>query len=142
MLIPPAIVPNTEWFKSPGDFGFEVSSHVALIQSYAKLRLSLHIPRRLIGDLAFSINGRSFFDMQAECDQLQVELAALSLPLNITDDWMLMGKLSGHEVNEFKKISSKSLVTGDYSGMENMIRAINMNSRWKLWPSGAMKRTA
>ena len=86
-----------------------------------------------MGNLLFTHNGNSFFDFQDECDRLQLELSENNLPLNITDDWMLLGKLSGHSVKEFQDISSNCLVTGDYKELKRLIGNINDNSKLKNW---------
>lgn len=142
MLIPPAVIPNSDWFNNPQEFGFNIPSKIDLIKSYANLRFNMHIPRRLIGNLGFDYNGSTFFDLQDECDKLQFELTKHNLPLNITDDWMLLGKLSGYSVREFQKISSNCLVTGDYRDLEKLISNINTNSKLKNWQKRPLEKVA
>ncbi len=69
--------------------------------------------------------------MADETDQFNQELEESNVLLSITDDWMLMGRLSGESLKDFKAGSIKSLIGGDYAAIEDMVCNINYNSRHK-----------
>lgn len=142
MVVPSGVIPNTRWFMSAGDFGFSIPDRDRFLRNYAELNFSLHRPRRLMGELGYQHGADNFLTYSAATDSLISDLKARHIPLSITDDWMLMGKLSGLSMDEFKSKSVRSFISGDYDGLRQIVAAINANSRTGYWPRAEEKKRA
>lgn len=129
IIIPPAVVPSTAWHQRPADFGFEITNDESFYRGYAELSFKLYLPAQLMGEWNFRLNGRSFTDLGAESDRLREELAQAGVNLGVTDDWMLIGKLSGMSMAEFRQSISHCFITGDADKLSAIIKQVNENSR-------------
>lgn len=141
MVVPSAVLPNTRWFLEAENFGFEIPDRDLFLRTYAEMEFSMYRPRQLFGDLSFRRGKDSFLDYSRSTDELLRELRAYNLPLNVTDDWMLMGKLSGLPMEEFKRESARCFITGDYGKMRDMVSVINGNSRAGFWPEAGPRKS-
>lgn len=140
MVVPSAVLPGTEWFQRPQKFGFHMGDRDQYLRQYAEMDFSLHRPRQLMGELDYSHGGLHFRDYLSQCDQLIGRLQQTQVPLNITDDWMLMGKLSGLPMDDFRNRCVRSIATGDYTDLAQIISAVNRNTKKGYWPSSIPAR--
>lgn len=135
MVVPSLVLPNTAWYRDPGRFGFQLGERDTYLRQYAEIDFSLHRPRALLAPLDQTTGNQPYRESLAQCDQLIQQLEARGVPLNITDDWMLMGKLSGLSMDEFRRRSIQSIVTGDYAAIESIVASVNENTRRGYWPT-------
>ncbi len=135
MLVPSGLLPNTEWFLDRDKFGFKVSDIDDFYRGYIELNMRFWLPRNLMGQWAFTLHDRSFLELATECDDLVNELLAHSIPMGITDDWMLQGKLSGFSMADYKRLVTKAFLTGDYSEIGPILCKINGSSERGAWAS-------
>ncbi|MCC6276967.1 MAG: B12-binding domain-containing radical SAM protein [Oligoflexia bacterium] len=133
MVVPGLVIPGTPWYDQAEKFGFVIKDKRQLISDYVNIVMRLFMPKSLMGDVAFTYNNQSFRELSRESDRFNKELAKSEVLLSITDDWMLMGKLSGRSLKEFKTQSIQSLMSGDYDELERMIKTINHNSREEIF---------
>ena len=125
MVVPSCVIPNTTWYFNPEKFGFKIPDKDYFLKKYSELILRLWLPRSLIGDLGFEMNGKSFTENLDECDVLNDQLSQSNIPTGITDDWMLQGKFSGSSMDEFKKDITKAIIIGDVSKLSKIVMKIN-----------------
>ena len=135
MVVPSLVLPSTQWFSEPQKFGFKLGDRDQYLRQYAEMDFSLHRPRQLLGSLDFRRGDEDFNSYVSQCDGLITELKGAKIPLSITDDWMLMGKLSGLPMAEFRDRCVHSFVTGDYSEMAKIVAQINDNTKAGYWPT-------
>lgn len=133
MLLPPALFPKSDWYTQQEEFGFSVHNQMQFLRNYAELSMRMWLPRQLMGTWEFELCGKSFRELSRECDLLQEELLAAGVPMAITDDWMLQGKVSGLPLSDFKKKLSLAFLSGDYNYISSIIEAINRNSKNQKW---------
>lgn len=129
VVVPSIVMPNTEWFAHPESFGFNVPDKTVLVQTYINVNIRLFTPRAMLGNLGFDLQGRDFPHLVSETDSLLKELTSLGVPLSVTDEWLLMSKLSGLKANQFMFQSQKAILKGDSAAMRRLVGAINRNSR-------------
>jgi hypothetical protein len=136
MVVPAVLLPQTHWFSNRSEFGFELKSPVDFLRGYAELNLRFWLPRALMNDLHFTLEGRNFLELAAECDVLNNQLIQHGVPTGITDDWMLQGKLSGMKMKDYKAAMIKSFLSGDYRAVRSIIAKINSpKDQKKIRPS-------
>lgn len=133
VIVPGTVVPGTKWFSESETFGFEIPSKPQLIKDYVHLTLRTHVPRQLLNRMSFSYEGKTFNENNYLTDRLTSEIRNKGVLVNMTDDWMLMGKLSGRSLEEFQGDILKALLYGDFSPISEVIRAINSNSRQRVF---------
>lgn len=129
ILVPPALVPGTAWFRSPEKFGFQMGDADPYYKGYIDLIFKSYLPAQLMGNWDFTLHGKTFNQLGAECDQLRDELEHAGVPLGLSDDWMLVGRLSGYSMEKFRDIVTRCFVTGEADELERIVLAINENSR-------------
>jgi len=133
MVVPSALIPNTEWFQNPQKYGFQIENKDEFYQGYAELNLRFWLPRAQFNNWKYTLNGETFLELASECDRLVGDLSKNQVPQGITDDWMLQGKLSGLSMENFKSQMIQSFLTGDYSSIRRMTTRINLNSKERNW---------
>ena len=112
VVLPSIPVPNSDWFFDNENFGFEIPDKQSLIQDYIHLVLKLYVPRSLLGKYEYYMQGSDFHQITSETDKMIRELGKKNIPMSITDDWMLMGKLSSLNMEDFRKESVDAMISG------------------------------
>lgn len=133
LVLPPALVPGTAWFRDPSRFGFTVADPETYYKGYVDLIFKVYLPAQLMGTWNFKMHGKTFNELGSECDRLRGELNQAGVPQGFSDDWMLIGKLSGMSMNDFYSTVTRCFLTGEADRMRSVILTINENSRHRRW---------
>ncbi len=133
LLLPAVLIPRSEWFRTPERFGFRILNEDQFYRDYAELSMRFFLPRQLMNSFSFSMEGKDFLECAAETDSLERELVHRDISLGLSDEWMLMGKLSGYSMKEFREVVSNALVQGDWPVVRDLMERINSNSASRSW---------
>lgn len=132
VLIPSGLMPRTEWFNNKKAYGFEISNLEEYYRSYAELSFRLFLPRQLLGSWHFTLQGKTFDDLAAECDSLERDLKKDDICLGVSDEWYLAAHLSDLSMKDFRSKMSQCFVNADYGEIRKTILTINKNSRHQI----------
>ncbi|MCM2280430.1 MAG: radical SAM protein, partial [Bdellovibrionaceae bacterium] len=128
ILLPAALVPNTEWFLNFKKYGFDVPDLDAYYRGYIELVMKFYVPRQVISKWTFTMQGKTFDELAAETDDLAREIAVADICLGVSDDWMLAGQLSGRPMKQFRDEMVRAFILGDYAEVRRTVATVNENS--------------
>lgn len=114
IISPPALMPGTQWFRQPEQFGFHIGDD--FIHKMMRYEYALYKPPEFWPSLSASLAGLSFKQVISETSRLRREIASIGIPTDLTDEYFLMtdalGYTSQQDLSHFKRESLKDILSG------------------------------
>ncbi len=132
MISPPGPFKNSTWHNECEKFGFEMSENI--IPEFMEYEYVLYKPLNMWPNLNIKLQGKTFKEILAESQKFrQTVEKELRIPTDLADEHFLMircaGLLSPKGILEFKQGSLYSIVSGDYTYLDNIAVKVNNYSR-------------
>ncbi len=128
MVSPPGPFKGTDWFDQAEKFGFVLKpDYIPRMMEYEYV---LYKPLGMWPELPFTLKGLDFKQMLTESQSFKNEIEnSLEIPTDLSDEHFLMiqclGPLSRERILNFKKMTLLSIVTSDYSYINEITQNIN-----------------
>jgi radical SAM superfamily enzyme YgiQ (UPF0313 family) len=132
MISPPGPFKNSEWFNNREKYGIELSE--SFIPEMMEYEYVLYKPLTLWPNLNIKVQGMTFKQILSLSQIFRQKVEKeLGIPTDIADEHFLMirsaGLLSPAGIRQFKQGSLKSIVSGDYTYLDNIANKVNNYSR-------------
>jgi hypothetical protein len=128
MISPPGPFKNSGWFNQREKFGFEMSDNI--IPEIMEYEYVLYKPLTMWPILNVKLQGKTFTEILAESQKFRHSVEKdLGIPTDLSDEHFLMirsaGLLSPQGIKEFKEGSLVSIVSCDYTYLDNIAAKVN-----------------
>ena len=132
MITPPGPFVHTDWYKERDRYGFEVDSDV--LERAMEYEYVLYKPPEFWPHLGVSLEGRSFRELLAECNNFRKAVEnELGIPTDISDEHFLMfyaaGILEKDDIQKAKMETMLDIVACDYRYTRSLTGQVNAYSR-------------
>lgn len=131
LVNPPGIFPGTVWFDNPSSFGFDFAE--TYVQDRMAYEYSIYQPAKFWPKLDYQLNGQDSLTLLAEAGRLSNTIEAMGIPVNISDELLMMldaiGYHSNLELLKFKKNSLIDIMSGNAKYLKEVAAKINKQSR-------------
>lgn len=131
IINPPGVFPGTGWFDDKEKLGFKLGQNFA--QELMNYEYSIYKPVEFWRKLDYSLNDLDMTRMLKEIGRMNRAIIALGIPINISDDYLMMSQAIGYsskdDLFEFKKISFVDIISGTCNYIKQITAKINERSR-------------
>ncbi|MFA5393189.1 MAG: radical SAM protein [Candidatus Ratteibacteria bacterium] len=121
----PGIMPGTEWFKNPGEYGLSIKNKKAYPGKVMNYKMRLFFPPRFWDPLPYRVDGKKFRCFIRETELFLKKVEAAGLITGIADDVALMSKYAYLSPKEFRDLSRGYFFAGDAFKLQELIVKIN-----------------
>jgi hypothetical protein len=128
---PPVLFPATSWYAQRDKFGFKANKDY--IRRLMKYEYSIYKPAELWDDLAYSLNGLTWFALLKETGRLRKAVMDMGIPTDISDEFLMMTEAIGchskPDLIKFKQQSLLDIMSGSAKYGRIITEEINEKSR-------------
>lgn len=127
---PPGVFPGTTWFESPEKYGFTLSeTHV---HDWMNYEYSVLKPIEFWKTLNYRLHDMDMKELLKESGRLNRKITAMGIPINISDDYLMMSQAIGYssqrDLFDFKKQSFVDILSGTSPYIQDITRRMNARS--------------
>ncbi|SHJ20594.1 B12-binding domain-containing radical SAM protein [Propionispora hippei] len=127
---PPGVFPGTTWFDKPEEFGFTLSENY--VYEWMNYEYSVSKPVEFWSTVNYKLNGMDMKEMLKELGRLNREITAMGIPINISDDYLMMSQAIGYnsqnDLFDFKKNSFVDILSGTSPFIKKITQRMNERS--------------
>lgn len=131
LVTPAAPLPGTVWQKEPEKFGFDLPDDY--FQTVLRYEYELTKDPSMWPELSISLHEIKFVDMLKMSGLMEKKVREMGYVVNVSDEHCLAARSAGflgqRGLEEFKMRSDLSLLTTDYSFLNDVYQKINTHSR-------------
>lgn len=131
LITPSAPLPGTTWQTEPNKFGFTLPEDY--FQTVLRYEYELTKDPSTWPELDISLNGVKFLDLLQMSGFMEKKVREMGYVVNVSDEHCLAARSAGFigqkGLEEFKMRSDLSLLTTDYSFLNDIYQKINAHSR-------------
>ncbi|CUH97020.1 hypothetical protein P22_3146 [Propionispora sp. 2/2-37] len=127
---PPGVFPGTTWFEKTEEFGFKLGEN--FVYEWMNYEYSVSKPVEFWRTVDYTLNGMNMKAMLKELGRLNREIIALSIPINISDDYLMMSQAIGYnspkDLFDFKQKSFIDILSGTSPYIRDITQRMNDRS--------------
>lgn len=132
LISPPGPFKNSIWYNEKEKFGFEMSKNI--IPEFMEYEYVLYKPLTMWPNLNIKLQGKTFKEILTHSQQFRQKVEKeLGIPTDLADEHFLMirsaGLFSSEGIKQFKQGSLTSIVSSDYTYLDNIAAKVNNYSR-------------
>ncbi len=122
----PVLMPETEWGRNPGRYGFEAADPEAMFRELMVYRVKPYYPRALWPPCpGYQVHGKSFRGLALEAGAFAEKLEEDGLLTDVTHDAALIAHYAGCSAREFRDRDRRLLARGDHETVEGLVETVN-----------------
>lgn len=125
IVLPALLVPGSAWWNSPEQFGFELTNGTdrdTLLDRLLDWDDDFLLPRELVGEVGFSLDGKSSSELFDECGAFARELSRAGVPTNLDDASYMIALATGMTAEAYQRAMLGGLVVGGAERLLEIVR--------------------
>lgn len=127
---PPGVFPGTTWFDKTEEFGFKLGEN--FVYNFMNYEYSVSKPVEFWRTVDYTLNGMNMKEMLKESGRLNRKIVAMGIPINISDDYLMMSQAIGYnspeDLFDFKQKSFIDILSGTAPYIKNITQKMNERS--------------
>ena len=131
IINPPAVFPGTVWFDQREQLGFKLGS--SFVDNLMNYEYSIYKPVEFWQHLDYTLNDMDLQKILKEIGRLNREIIEMGIPINISDDYLMMSQAIGYsskaDLFEFKKKSFVDIISGTCNYIKQITKTMNARSQ-------------
>lgn len=131
IINPPGVFPGTVWFDEKEKLGFKLGD--TFIRDLMNYEYSIYKPVEFWRKLDYTLNDLDMSAILKEIGRLNRAVLELGIPINISDDYLMMSQAIGYsskeDLFEFKKISFVDIISGTCNYIKQITSKMNQRSK-------------
>lgn len=128
---PPGVFPGTEWFENREDLGFKLGT--GYVNEMMNYEYSVYKPTEFWPTVDYSLNGMDMKEILKEVGKLNQAIIGMGIPINISDDYLMMSQAIGYSAKsdlfKFKKSAFVDIISGTSNYIGAITKKINERSK-------------
>lgn len=137
----PGLIPGSDWWNRPGDFGFRLTRRGRRLWAYALgYKIKLLFPPRLWRPLPYRIDGQSCRRVAARTELFCRKLEAAGLTTGLGHDLALMAHALNMPLRDFRDRSRRDFFTGDVDAVREIVQRVNAAPVATLAPAAPRRK--
>ncbi len=128
LLLPALLMPGSDWWQRPEEFGFELTPGTTgdtLMDALLEWDNDFMLPRELAKEVGYSLHGRSSRELFEECGAFVRELQSAGIQTNVDDASFMIGQLAGLDAASYQRTMLDNMVLGGSARLGGFVRRMN-----------------
>lgn len=131
IINPPGVLPGTGWFDDKEKLGFKLGQN--FVYELMNYEYSIYKPVEFWRKLDYTLNDLDMPGILKEIGRLNRAVIEMGIPINISDDYLMMSQAIGYsskeDLFEFKKISFIDIISGTSNFIKLLTQKMNERSK-------------
>lgn len=128
LVLPGFLAPGSEWWNNMEEFGFEFvegMNRERYINDIMDLDTEFLLPRYLVKDYKYTLNGKTGLQLQDEAQAFIEEINRLGIPTNVDDASFMISDMGNMGFSHYKAAILDGLLHGGESPLKGLISRLN-----------------
>ncbi|MEL7632891.1 B12-binding domain-containing radical SAM protein [Sporomusa sphaeroides] len=131
IINPPGVFPGTVWFDDKEKLGFKLGEN--FVPELMNYEYSIYKPVEFWRKLDYTLNDLDMAKILKEIGRLNRVIVDMGIPINISDDYLMMSQAIGYsskeDLFEFKKTSFVDIISGTCNYIKHITHKMNERSK-------------
>ncbi len=131
IINPPGVFPGTGWFDDKEKLGFKLGE--SFVHDLMNYEYSIYKPVEFWRKLDYTLNDLDMPKILKEIGRLNRAIIEMGIPINISDDYLMMSQAIGYsskeDLFEFKKTSFVDIISGTCNYIKQITKKMNERSK-------------